>query len=78
MTLFAVKLELNEAEYYVKYDSLDACIRDPGLKSLFNEGLINKCVLFREGQRIAGMPFATWDRFKDVLISNASFILRTM
>jgi len=78
--LFVVRLRLAE-EYSMReisYESIDACLGDSALESLFRQEMIRECEICCEDRRIATLPIMTFARLKDQLISNSTAILRRL
>ena len=56
-----------EVEHVFNYDNADAALADPGIRPLFESGLVTTCTIEREGKHLAGLPFMTWERFENAL-----------
>jgi hypothetical protein len=75
--LFTVKLELKDGpEYEIRYESLDQCLWDWGLKAVLESGQVASCAVYQGSKRIVAIPFMEWERFKEALIANSTTILR--
>ncbi len=56
-------------ENITDYPDIQAVLHDIGLKILFDNKLVESCVVERAGKRLAGLPFhdMTWGRFEEAL-----------
>jgi hypothetical protein len=76
MSFFRVQIEVRGETTAIDYESLDSCLADYGLRVLFDEGFVSECEVWCQGKRITALPFCTWNRFKENLISNSPTILK--
>jgi len=76
MCLFTVTIETDGVEHKINYSSIEELISDNGMKSLFNDNLITKCIIHSNGKRLAGLPFMKWEHLIDRVVANSSTILR--
>ena len=76
MPLFTVSMKVDGKEHDIDYDSVDACLNDDGLRSLFANHLVSNCALICDGRRITAGPINEWIRLKQQLVSNSTTILR--
>ena len=74
--LFVVKLEIGDERVDIGYETLDACLSDGGLKTLFDLGAVTQCTIYCGDTRITRLPVMAWDRLNDQLVSNSTTILR--
>ncbi len=76
--LFTLKISISGSPLSIDYRSLDGCLTDPALRSLFDEGVIEKCSVYIGVKRVTALPTTdtTWQRFREQLISNSTTILR--
>ncbi len=77
--MLLVKVELTDGRSEsIPYRDLSECLRDAGLKTLFDTEQVVRCSIYCGDDRITGLPrvVMTWNRFKDQLISNSVTILR--
>jgi len=73
VTAFTVKLYLFEGtEHDIDYNSLEDCLVDTGLQTLFDGGLVKKCSVFIGTKRITALPPTnnTWARLCEQLTLN--------
>lgn len=79
MPLFTVVLELDPGtKHEIEYESIKVCLDDTGLETLFDLGIVISAQIKSCGKRVAALPqaIASWDRFKDQVISNSTVLLR--
>ena len=77
--LLTVRLELTEGvERDLHYGTLVECLRDLGLKTLFDSELVAGCSIHCGGQRLTARPITTWEILIYQVISNSTIILRRM
>lgn len=67
MSFFVTILFIEGTEHRIRYGTVDECLLDSGLQALFDDGVVEKCEIWRNEQRITGIPkiLATWDQFQD-------------
>lgn len=61
------KVDDDDTEHLCNYDNAEAALADLGMKAVFEQGLVVTCTIERQGKRLAGLPFMTWERFEAVL-----------
>ena len=60
-------LGIDDAVYSFVYQDPAEALEDWGLQALFADDLIDSCTIERDGQRLAGLAFCTWERFEKVI-----------
>ena len=76
--LFTVTVDFEDVSTKIPYGSIDECLSDKCLRTLFDDGLITACVIHCGDKRIAGLPVMDWWRFRDQIVSNSATLLRSM
>ncbi len=68
-TSIEVRLKLDgvEDEQLINYTNAGAALADKGIRGLMEDDLVTKCVIERQGQRLAGLPHMTWKCFEEAL-----------
>lgn len=56
-----------KVSHVCEYASVTDATADPGLRTLFDDGLVLQCAIDRDGQRLCGIPFMVWERFESAL-----------
>jgi hypothetical protein len=67
-----VRLMVEDNEHLCRYRNADQALADKHLRVLFDDGHVTACAIERDGQRLAGLPFMTWERFERALEPYAS------
>lgn len=74
MPLFTIHLDLPEGGHSVEYESIAACLHDPGLRTLLEAG--DATAAIRVGRlTVTAKPITTWEELTSQVAKNASTIL---
>ncbi len=76
--LFTIRVEIEDDDrtHRFGYDSVVEALEDPGLRVLFDYGLIMSCVVYSGPCRITAGPIVDWARLRHQLKSNSSTLLK--
>jgi len=76
--LLVLELTIEGKKHSLEYSTMGELLLDSGLKALFEGGYVEACTVFSGGRRVAGLPFMEWERLKEAVTTNSTFILRNM
>ena len=76
--LFSVHLVIEGEEHQAVYEDIVECLRDQGLRILFDSELVTESWIAINGQRITARPIITWSGLRGQMISNSSTIARAV
>jgi len=75
--LFILRLEIEgDDPLDIECQSIEALLNDRGICGLFHEGFVNKCEIYANNKRIAGLPVMEWSRLCDVVVENSAAIFK--
>jgi len=79
--LFTVKLVHRGEKQAIDFPTIDKFMTDPAMPGLFEgdstiDRPVTECTVYIGKKRITSLPYMTWNKLKDQVLSNSETILR--